>query len=257
MFFSLTKKQLFCIYMDNGVFRSVRELFKKLKSETYIGILTLAAVLLLATGGVHKLAQMQAVTNESQITVAVDAGHGGRDPGKEGVNGSLEKDINLAISLELKEELESKGIHVVMTRENDDGLYDENAASKKQSDMHKRCEIIDESGAVLTVSIHQNSYSSESVSGPQVFYYTHSDGGKEAAGFIQKALNEQLEVEREREMKANDSYYLLTRTKSPTIIVECGFLSNHAEAKKLDSRKYQKKVAEAICGGVMEYLKEQ
>jgi len=229
---------------------------KKIRPETCLGILTIIGVLLLATGGVRKAAKMQAVSGQIQTTVVIDAGHGGVDPGKVGVNGSLEKDLNLAIALKLKECLESNGINVVMTRETDAGLYEDGASNKKQSDMRKRCEIIDAAEPALTISIHQNSYSSGSVCGPQVFYYTHSEEGKEVAGFVQDAMNEQLEIERGRDIKSNDSYYLLKRTKSSIIIVECGFLSNQTEADKIVTEEYQKKVAMAICSGVIKALKK-
>lgn len=95
----------------------------------------------------------------------VDAGHGGTDPGKVGVDGSLEKDINLAVAERLKTYLEQDDVKVIMTRETDTGLYSETDSRKKMADMKKRCEIIEESGADLVVSIHQNSYHEESVSG--------------------------------------------------------------------------------------------
>ena len=230
-------------------------MLRKFKFETCLGILTIAGSILLATGGVRKAVQMQTVSSSTQTTVVVDAGHGGRDPGKVGVNGCLEKDLNLAIALKLKGCLEEKGINVIMTRETDEGLYDEGVSNKKQSDMRKRCEIIDEANPEFTISIHQNSYSAESVCGPQVFYYTHSEEGKEVANHIQDALNGQLEVERARKVKANDSYYLLKKTESPVIIVECGFLSNSNEAAKIITEEYQQKVAEAICAGMQEYFR--
>ena len=120
--------------------------------------------------------------------------------------------------------------------------------------MKNRCKVIDEAGAALTVSIHQNSYTEESVKGPQVFYYESSLEAQEAARCIQDALNKELEIERPREIKANNTYYLLKRTASPTVIVECGFLSNYEEAGLLDTEEYQDQVAEAILEGIAGYL---
>lgn len=143
-----------------------------------------------------------------------------------------------------------------MIREEDEGLYEETSSNKKQEDMRRRCERIDQADPVFTVSIHQNSYSSESVHGPQVFYYSQSVEGKSVAEAIQNALNEGLAVDRPREIKANDTYYLLKKTKNPTVIVECGFLSNQEEEAKLMTEEYQQKVAQAISDGIGAYLSQ-
>lgn len=253
----------------------VDKALNRLSLETCMGLLMILAVALLATVGVTKLREgslggkdtkavsagaaqsgedAKAAADPSQTVIAVDAGHGGDDPGKVGINSALEKDVNLAIARKLKDYLTEKGIKVVMTRETQEGLYEAGAANKKQQDMKKRCELIDASGAAFTVSIHQNSYTSESVHGPQVFYYTHSTEGEAIASCIQESLNTVLEVDRAREMKANDTYYLLKKTKSPTVIVECGFLSNSEEASKLITEEYQSKVAQAVGEGVLKAL---
>ncbi len=142
-------------------------MFRKIKIETVLGVLMIAAMLLLAAKG-----GKQAVPTEAgaeKLTVAVDAGHGGDDPGKIGKNGALEKDINLSIAKKLQKCLEKSGIRAVMIREDEKGLYDSSAPNKKQDDMRKRCEKIDSSNPVFTVSVHQNSYTSESVHGPRCF----------------------------------------------------------------------------------------
>ena len=143
-----------------------------------------------------------------------------------------------------------------MTRKDGDSLSEPGAANQKQSDMRKRCDIIEKENPVFTVSIHQNSYPQESVHGPQVFYYTQSEPGRLLAGCIQDALNTDLQVDRPREIKANNTYYLLKRSKSPTVIVECGFLSNRAEEAKLATEEYQDRVAQAVYRGIMECLKD-
>lgn len=194
------------------------------------------------------------VTKRQQKVVVLDPGHGGDDPGKVGINKALEKDLNLAIAKKVQNILQKQSITVVMTRETQDGLYDKSASNKKQQDMKKRCGIIDGAEPEFTVSIHQNSYTSESVYGPQVFYYSQSAEGEKIAQYIQQQLNEQLEVDRPREIKGNDSYYLLKKTKNPTVIVECGFLSNSKEAELLVTEEYQEKVAKAISTGIMNCL---
>ena len=187
-------------------------------------------------------------------TVVIDAGHGGFDPGKVGINKELEKDINLAIALKLKQELEKENIGVIMTREEDIDLAEEGTGSKKQSDMRNRMERINEADADLCVSIHQNSYSSGKVKGAQTFYYSGSDKGKELAEKIQTSLKEKLNDGNHRLEKSNDSYYILRKSVCPTVIVECGFLSNWEEATSLRDEYYQGKLAEAICEGIRRYL---
>ncbi len=186
--------------------------------------------------------------------VVVDAGHGGNDPGKVGVNGSLEKDINLEIALLLKEVLEEEGITVVLTRHNDSGLYDENSDNKKMQDMRGRLAIIEESRADLVVSIHQNSFGDTTVKGPQVFYYETSEKGRVAAEYIQNILNEQLEIERPRVQKGNDNYFLLTRCAATMVIAECGFLSNPEEEALLLKEDYQERIANAIAEGIYQFF---
>jgi len=115
-------------------------------------------------------------------------------------------------------------------------------------------ELIERISPDLAVSIHQNSYGQKSVYGPQVFYFSNSSAGQQLAIIVQENMNTHLEIEKPREIKGNDSYYILKNTSSPTIIVECGFLSNQEEAQKLMTEKYQNQVAESLLKGIMEYL---
>lgn len=248
----IKKAYISIIAIENGIW----DMWEKMNFESYLGILLLAGVLMLFTGGLRQLDDTAVSAEIKAVTVVVDSGHGGDDPGKVGINNALEKDLNLAIAKKLEASLKARGITVVMTRESDAGLYDQGSSNKKQEDMRRRCEKIDKANPVFTVSIHQNSYTQESVHGPQVFYYTHSAEGKEVAACIQEAMNTLLQVDRPREIKANDTYYLLKKTKNPTIIVECGFLSNGQEAAKLVEEEYQQKVAQAVCHGILDYLEK-
>ena len=189
--------------------------------------------------------------------ILVDAGHGGSDPGMIGVGGLEEKGINLSISLLLRDTLEKSGYSVIMTREEDKGLYDSSAANKKPQDMQSRIAMIREHMPVLTVSIHQNSYHDAGVHGPQVFYYESSVEGKKLAEAVQSSLNDLLEVDRPRKVKGNTSYYLLKRSSGTLVIVECGFLTNPEEAQKLQTKEYQEKVAAAVSEGIRTYLNAQ
>ncbi|MFV0343858.1 MAG: N-acetylmuramoyl-L-alanine amidase CwlD [Anaerocolumna sp.] len=191
-----------------------------------------------------------------ELLVVIDPGHGGFDPGKIGVNKVLEKDINLSISFKVKELLEQDNIKVIMTREDDNGLYHANDRNKKSVDMRKRVTIINESKASIAVSIHQNSFSQESSRGAQVFYHQNSDKGKILAEIIQEQLKETLQDGNHRIAKSNGSYYMLRNTTCPLVIVECGFLSNWREAKLLNDDQYQQKVALGIYTGILQYFNQ-
>lgn len=188
--------------------------------------------------------------------VLIDAGHGGADPGKVGINGALEKDINLSVAFLVKKYLEQQDVTVVMTRNGDEGLYREESPNKKIEDLKNRLALIDASGAVLAVSIHQNSYTSEKVSGAQVFYYETSKQGEKAAVIVQEQLRKGVDETNDRKAKKNGSYFLLKKSSVPTIIVECGFLSNGEEADKLTQEDYQEKMAWNISLGILQYLND-
>lgn len=190
-------------------------------------------------------------------TVVLDAGHGGKDPGKVGINGSIESEINLKIVKKLKLYLEESGAKVVLTRKDENGLYNDNDSNKKKSDMSKRCEIVNDISPDVLISIHQNSYSSEGVKGAQVFYFKNSNDGEKIAEIIQKHLVEEVDQNNGRQHKENNNYYILKNVDCPAVIVECGFLSNYTEAELLVSDQYQQKLAEAIGNGVLEYLEEK
>ena len=189
-------------------------------------------------------------------TVVIDAGHGGDDPGKIGINGAPEKDINLRITEKLRQYLEADGIRVVLTRETEDGLYDASAPNKKVQDMKRRIEKIEQTDPVLTVSIHQNRFDDPDVCGPQVFYAPGSVEGEKLARCVQESMNEALEVEKPRkQMEGN--YYIVKSGAAPAVIVECGFLSNPEEEAKLKDKKYQKEIAKAVREGIAAYLQEE
>lgn len=175
--------------------------------------MTMSVMLLLGFFLLSQEAASAVSQEETAKKIVIDAGHGGRDPGMVGTEGVEEKGINLAIAQKLENLLEENGFEVIMTRDSDEGLYEEDAQNKKAQDMQRRCEIIKEAEPLLTVSIHQNSYSDPSVKGPQVFYYQHSAEGEKLASFIQNSMNEGLEAESPKEAKANDSYYLLKRSE--------------------------------------------
>lgn len=227
----------------------------KKKIELLMGICLLLTAFFVAKQGAVFVMNEQATPDE--LCIVIDAGHGGSDPGKVGINDALEKDINLALALKLKDLLEQKEIKVVLTRDSDIGLYDENANNKKVDDMQKRCKIIADTQPVFTVSLHQNSYTSPEIKGAQVFYYGQSQKGKELAEILQENLISYVDSSNTRTAKANESYYLLKKTPTPTVIVECGFLSNPEEADLLLNSDYQDTLANAICMGITAYLEKE
>lgn len=193
---------------------------------------------------------------KAERCIVIDAGHGGDDPGKIGINGALEKDLNLEIARKVESLLRLEGIETVLTRTGSEGLYDAGAENKKVQDMKRRIEKIEEASPMLTVSIHQNSYPEEYVKGAQVFYYKDSKESENAAKLMQESLKQRLDPQNHREAKANASYFLLKKTSSPIIIVECGFLSNQEEAKKLSDPAYQEQVAWAVFMGIMQTVNQ-
>ncbi len=227
----------------------------KKKLEIFMTAVLLLAACIFAKEGAVIVESLRADTESKNPCIVIDAGHGGADPGKLGINGEEERELNLQIALRLKRLLEAEEIEVVLTRTDENGLYSEGADNKKLEDMHKRCEIITEAMPVFTISIHQNSYPEEYVKGAQTFYYGKSSEGKELAETIQSSMIERLDKENHRSAKANESYYLLKRTPTPTVIVECGFLSNAGEAALLATEDYQEQVAWAIHMGIMQYVR--
>ena len=193
-------------------------------------------------------------TTDKTFTVVIDAGHGGFDSGKVGIDGTLEKDINLSISKKLQKLLCAADIEVLMTRTEDTELSGNSAQNQKRQDMLNRASFMNQANADCIISIHQNSYPEESIDGAQVFYYTGSDSGHSLAALIQNALIHDADPSNHRTEKSNDSYYLFKNVSTPVVIVECGFLSNFKESKKLVDDTYQQKLAWAIHIGILQYL---
>lgn len=191
-----------------------------------------------------------AETKKDELVVVIDAGHGGNDPGKVSADGILEKDVNLAIALKLKDKFENMGIKVILTRDSDVCLAETGATNKKKSDMINRMELVNSSGANLLISIHQNSYSDKKVKGAQAFYYSGSDKSKKLAESIQGMIKKEVDTENNRQAKANNDYYILRKSECPAVIIECGFLSNPEETENLINENYQEKMAQAIADGV-------
>ena len=222
-----------------------------------IGVTALLLFLVVVAIRVPQAAQydvMNRRVQKAQYCICIDSGHGGNDPGKIGVAGTKEKEVNLAIALKLKKSLEKQNIRVIMTRTDDRNLADANGTNEKTSDMKNRVAKMDSEQPDAVISIHQNSYTDSTAKGAQVFYYSESKEGKKLAEVLQKSLIENADPENHRMAKANTSYYILKNTSAPTVIVECGFLSNPEEERLLNTAQYQEKLVDALQKGICEYL---
>ena len=184
--------------------------------------------------------------------------HGGFDGGASASDGTAEKDINLKISLKTQELLKLYGFNVVMTRTEDTGTEDDSTQSistRKKSDLKNRLSLMQNDGETIYVSIHLNKFTTSAASGAQVFYTPNFDEARTLGDCIQKSIVSLIQPENKRVVKkGGGTTYLLKNAKVPAVIVECGFLSNSGDLKKLKDQKYQNQMAFSIAAGVMEYF---
>lgn len=188
--------------------------------------------------------------------VVIDAGHGGRDAGASGKSGTKEKDINLSISKKLKRYIEESGGVAIMIREEDNGLYSIDSPNKKKEDMKNRKQIIEESEADIFISIHLNSFPQAQYYGAQVFYFKDSEVSRQFAKIMQQELRRVLDRNNERVEKSTAEYFILKGNEIPSILIECGFLSNAEEERLLSQDEYQEKIAWSIYTGIMRFFIE-
>jgi N-acetylmuramoyl-L-alanine amidase len=209
---------------------------------------------ILWSGSALTVFNQQAEAGESPVVV-IDPGHGGADGGAVAADGTTEAQINLSVSLKLREVLRLAGIDVLMTREEDISVHSPEAATlreQKISDIHNRAALVSDTPNALLISIHQNSLPQvKSVHGAQVFYNT-AEGSESLARALQEDLNTYVNTHRAKEVKKIDtSIYLMNHIDAPGILVECGFLSNEAETAQLRQEDYQLKLAVLIAGGYL------
>lgn len=192
------------------------------------------------------------------MRIVVDPGHGGIDGGVTGKQtGVKESDINLQISLLLKDVLTDMGFEVTLTRKTEGGLYGAPTKGFKKRDMQRRKEIIEETDPLMVISVHQNFYPSRISRGGQVFYNKTDERARALASAIQDRFND-LYVEQGAKSRApaTGEYFMLQCTSYPSVIVECGFLSNAKDEAFITSDYGQKKIADSIAAGVAAYLSE-
>ncbi len=191
-------------------------------------------------------------------TIILDAGHGGFDGGAVAHDGTVEKDINLNITLVVAKLLKQNGFRVIMTRENDVSTEDVESsqiATKKKSDLKNRLNLMKDYPESVFVSVHLNKFTTSSASGSQVFY-SKNEQAKSLGDCIQKSIVALLQPDNTRVNKqATSSTYLLHNATVPAVLVECGFLSNKSELERLKTQDYQNKMAFSIYCGILEYFK--
>lgn len=189
--------------------------------------------------------------------IVLDAGHGGLDSGAVGKSGLLEKDVNLSIVLKLRDMFELSGFEVVLTRDKDISIYDagvEGIRNQKLSDMDNRLEIIQSYPESIFLCIHQNNYTDPQYFGAQMFYNDNNPDNRTLAQIMQNRFAE-LQAGNDREIKlSGDELFLLKSNTNPSLMIECGFLSNPDEEQKLASDEYRQQVAFTIWSGVLEFI---
>lgn len=195
--------------------------------------------------------------SSSHGTVIIDAGHGGEDSGAVGVNGVLEKDINLSVAMIMGDMLISHGYSVVYTRTEDKLLYTEKEDIKgirKISDLKNRCLVACERPDAVFVSIHMNSYGASKYSGLQVYYSANNPDSRILADKIQRRVKDELQPHNKRVSKLTDAIYVLSNVPNTAVLVECGFLTNPEECAKLSEKEYQKQLSFSVICAIIEYI---
>lgn len=198
-----------------------------------------------------------AIINNTIPTIIIDAGHGGEDGGAIGIDGTIEKNLNLEIALKLNDVLSVMGYETRMVRISDISIYNGNPKTlreKKVSDIRNRTAIMEEYENCLYVSIHQNKYDDASIWGAQTFYSPNNEQSKKLAQFIQSSIATELQPENKRQIKqSGTSIYVLYNATKPAVMVECGFISNPNELSQLKIEEYQSKMAFSILSGLINY----
>ena len=189
---------------------------------------------------------------KTKKTVIIDPGHGGIDVGTVGIDGSLEKNINLSISLDLYDYLMVSGINTVLTRDGDYEVY--KAGEKRtKSDLYNRMDFINSVPDSILISIHQNHFENEAEWGTQVWFSPNDEISPTLADKILRSVKKNIQPENKRENKVSDnSYYILYKAQKPSVMVECGFVSNKNENNKLQDKEYQKDMPYSILAGICE-----
>ena len=225
----------------------------KKRSLVIVGVLLITIITFFVCVGALKNGKI-GDTAISTVKIVLDAGHGGIDGGVTGVKtGVRESELNLKVVKKVENYFKSAGIAVVLTRSSDAGLYGVATKNLKRKDMEERKRIIEKAEPAAVISVHMNKYGSSSRRGAQVFYYENNENGKKLAECIQESFNGMEEAVRKCSALSGD-YYIVRCTRYPSVICECGFLSNPQDEALLVTDEYQDKIAYEIFKGVISYL---
>ena len=228
------------------------------KKKIRIAILSVFAIILAVAMFNDKREDVPTVSLPvSGKIIVIDAGHGKPDEGAQSSRGTTEAETNLKIALKLQNLLEQSGSSVVLTRSDENAIYDLDAKTlkeKKISDIHNRVKIGNESSADIFVSIHLNKIPQQQYDGWQTFYNAKSQDGQKLAVAIQNNLNNAIQKENNRVAKSIENIYIIKHVEIPITIVECGFLSNPEEEQKLLEDDYQNRLAWGIYNGIVDYF---
>lgn len=198
-----------------------------------------------------------AIGADERRLIIIDPGHGGEDSGAVGTSGVLEKDLNLEVALTVGAMLLEKGYTVIYTRTDDRLLYGEAgniAGMKKIYDLKNRCQVAADYPDAVFVSIHMNSFGESKYSGLQVYYSPNNPDSQTLAGIIQDEVTGTLQPTNKRKIKLGTDLYVMENTENPSVLIECGFISNPEECKKLSEKEYQKELSFAITCGIIKYI---
>lgn len=231
-------------------------------SKIFLAGILLSIFGVLSVGSFYTLSHktLDASNMVNYKTVIIDAGHGGVDGGTSADDGTVEKDLNLPIALKLNEMLNSFGIKTVLIRDCDKSIHDDSAKTirqKKVSDLKNRLEIINNNEDAVFVSIHQNHFGESKYNGTQIFYSKNNPDSQRLADCIRMPVVSYLQPDNTREIKQSGTeIYLLHHSQIPSVMVECGFLSNPDETSRLKDENYQRKLAFIISLGIADYFTE-
>lgn len=243
------------IYIIKREVSLLKKVFDKRKVMYLTTIFVISTIVFTLNTLMFVPATSNEIVNKNRIIV-LDAGHGGADGGAVSKSGILEKELNLKITFKVKELLEDNDIQVILTRNEDVMLYDnenDKIAKRKVQDVNNRIEMTNNSNADMLVSIHMNSFPQNYCKGWQIFYKEDNQIAKDISIYIQDSIKEIVQNENDRVAQSINNVKLINKSKIPAIIVECGFLSNEDEAKLLTEEEYQNKLAKGICKGIMKW----
>lgn len=226
-----------------------------------LAVLIILSAITLLYFGIADISVASSVTQSLYPTVIIDAGHGGEDGGTSSADGVLEKNINLSVANKLASMLEASGYTVLLTRTEDEQIGDNSLSTirqRKVSDIRTRLSIAHSYPGAVFISIHQNHFTQPKYHGTQVFYSPKSPDSKQLAQSVQSSVVRMIQPDNKRSIKeVGSNIYLLYNIENPSIMVECGFLSNSDETKMLKNEEYQKKMALSIMCGIINYLEDQ